>query len=271
VRIDLNTSITDAVAVSAGDLVSIVGAGGKTSLMYGLGHELAAAGNPVLMTTTTRIWRPDRRQAPRVVLGPETEATSGRIAGAIEASGPVLAALEESRSEGTAAKLKGFSPEYVEELYNGCSQWTIVAECDGAMGKSLKVPRDHEPPMAPSTSVFVVLVGVDCLGRSIGDDSIFRPPDICRVTGCSPDATVDEDLVAEAVLSRKSYLGRKPPGARMCVLLNKVDPRIIDGQRSMAGGGVALNLALKLKQSAAVERVCLGSLKDPGRRFLVVR
>ena len=147
----------DALGVSAGDLVSIVGAGGKTSLMYGLGHELVAAGKPGLLTTTTRIRRPDRHQVPRVVLGPETEATAGRIAEGIRSSGSVLAALEESDS-----KFKGFSPGYVEELYNGCRQWTVVAECDGAMGKSLKVPREHEPPMAPSTSVFVVLVGVDC-------------------------------------------------------------------------------------------------------------
>lgn len=265
-RIDLKTSIIEALAVKAGDLVSIVGAGGKTSLMYGLGHELVAAGEPALLTTTTRIWSPDRRQVPRVVLGPETEATAGRIAGGIRESGSVLAALEESDS-----KLKGFSPEFVEELYNSCRRWTVVAECDGAMGKSLKVPRDHEPPMAPSTSVLVVLVGVDCLGRSLSDDLIFRPSDVGEVTGRSPDATVDEDLVAEAVLSKRSYLGRKPPGARMCVLLNKVDPQVLNGTPGKAGGGVTLDLALKLKQSAAVERVCLGSMKDPGRRFLVVR
>ena len=57
----------------------------------------------------------------------------------------------------------------------------------------------------------------------------------------------------------------------MCVLLNKVDPRVLDGAPGKAGGGSTLNLALKLKKNAAVERVCLGSLKDPGRRFLVVR
>ncbi len=257
----------DALGVSAGDLVSVVGAGGKTSLMYGLGHELVATGKPGLLTTTTHLRRPQRGQVPRVVLGPETEATAGRIAEGIRASGSVLAALEESNS-----KLKGFSPEYVEELHRGCSRWTVVAECDGAMGKSLKVPRDHEPPMAQSTSLFVVLVGVDCLGKSLSDDLIFQPSGISEVTGRGPDATVDEDLVVETVLSKRSYLGRKPPGARMCVLLNKVDPGVLDGASGKApGGGSALNLALKLKKNAAVERVCLGSLKDPGRRFLVVR
>jgi probable selenium-dependent hydroxylase accessory protein YqeC len=201
-----------------------------------------------------------------VVLGPETGATAGRIDDGIRTYGTVLAALEESGS-----KLKGFSPEYVEELYNGCRQRTVVAECDGAMGRSLKVPREHEPPMAPSTSVFVVVVGVDCLGRSLNDDLIFRASDVGRVTGRSPDARVDGDLVAESVLSKQSYFGRKPPGARMCVFLNKVDPQVLDEARGIAGGGAALNLALKLKKNAAVERVCLGSLKDPGRRFLVVR
>ncbi len=266
-RIDLKTSIIDGLGVSAGDLVSIVGAGGKTSLMYGLGEDLLASGKPVLLTTTTRIWRPERRRVPMVVLGPETSETAGRIADGIRSSGSVLAAREESDS-----KFKGFSPEFVEELHSGCRQWTVVAECDGAMGKSLKVPRDHEPPMAASTSVFVVLVGVDCLGKSLSDDLIFQPSSISEVTGRGPDAMVDEDLVAEAVLSKRSYLGRKPSGARMCVVLNKVDPEVLDGAMGKAApGGSALSLALKLKKNAAVERVCLGSLKDPGRRFLVVR
>jgi len=257
----------DALEISAGDLVSIVGAGGKTSLMYGLGHELLAAGKPALLTTTTRIRRPEGRQVPRVILGPETAETAGRIAAGIKASGSVLAALEESD-----CKFRGFSPEFVEELHSGCRGWTVVAECDGAMGKSLKVPRDHEPPMAPSTSVFVVLVGVDCLGKSLGDDLIFEPSSIAAITGGGPDARVDEDLVAETVLSKRSYRGRKPPGARMCVLLNKVDPELPDGAPGKAAPGLsALNLALKLKKNAAVERVCLGSVKDTGRRFIVVR
>ncbi len=265
-RIDLKTTIIDALGVSAGELVGIVGAGGKTSLMYGLGHEFLAAGRPVLLTTTTRIRRPERRQVPRVVLGPEAEETAGRIDRGIKESGAVLAALEE-----TDSKLKGFTPEYVEELYNSCRQWTVVAECDGAMGKSLKVPRDHEPPMAPSTRVFVVLVGVDCLGRRLDDDLIFRPLDIARLTGRGTGDTVDEQLVTETVLSEKSYLGRKPPGARMCVVLNKVSPETIEGGMGRAGKGSALSLALRLKKNPIVERVCLGSVRESARRFLVVR
>ena len=41
--------------VARGDVVSLIGAGGKTSTMVALAHELADEGWRVLVTTTTRI------------------------------------------------------------------------------------------------------------------------------------------------------------------------------------------------------------------------
>ncbi|MEL6149070.1 MAG: hypothetical protein AAFR56_05560, partial [Chloroflexota bacterium] len=43
--------------IQRGDVVAFVGAGGKTSAMIALGHELADMGWRVLATTTTKIGR----------------------------------------------------------------------------------------------------------------------------------------------------------------------------------------------------------------------
>ena len=49
-------------------VVSLVGAGGKSSLMYKLARELSDAGKSVLTTTTTKIFVPSKAQCEHVVL-----------------------------------------------------------------------------------------------------------------------------------------------------------------------------------------------------------
>ena len=59
-----------------GGVVSLVGAGGKTSLMFRLARELTKAGGTVLTTTTTKIFEPTPDQAARVILA---ESASGLL------------------------------------------------------------------------------------------------------------------------------------------------------------------------------------------------
>jgi probable selenium-dependent hydroxylase accessory protein YqeC len=266
VRIDLKTSLTGALGITAGDLVSIVGAGGKTSLMYGLGRELAAAGNKTLLTTTTRILYPRSDDAPVVVLGPEGDSMADEIGGRFGRTNLVLAGREKKE-----AKILGFAPAFVDRLRVKDPALTIVAECDGARGKSLKVPEDHEPPVATSTSVFVVVVGADSFHRPLDSEAVYNPERVAAVAGVGLDAEVSEPVIIETVVSPESYLGRMPAGARLCVVINKVASDRLD-QYCFRGGGSVLSIGLGLKAHDAVDTVMLGSLRLTGRpTYLVLR
>ena len=50
-----------------GGVVSLVGSGGKTTLMFHLAREFASAGDSVLTTTTTKIYQPSQHQSTCVV------------------------------------------------------------------------------------------------------------------------------------------------------------------------------------------------------------
>jgi hypothetical protein len=52
------TSLCRGLALGKNGVISLVGAGGKTSLMFRLAHELSASGDTVLTTTTTKIYPP---------------------------------------------------------------------------------------------------------------------------------------------------------------------------------------------------------------------
>lgn len=265
-------------------LVSIVGAGGKTSLMYGLAREIARGGGAALVTTTTKIMYPEPAEAAEVVLGEETEATVDRIRCSLAqrssgAGSPAAGSLTRGRVAvaGKArldSKIAGFSPAFVDALHQANPTWTVIAECDGARGRSLKVPRAEEPPLAASTDLYVVVAGADCLGKPITAEEIFEPEAVARVAGVELSATVGAGVVAKSVLSGDSYVGRKPPRARCCVFLNKVGVEGFeqsgeDSERCRVT--CAFEAGLALKSHPEVERVVYGSLKLAGAAgFLVL-
>ncbi|MBW2707410.1 MAG: putative selenium-dependent hydroxylase accessory protein YqeC, partial [Deltaproteobacteria bacterium] len=62
------TSLRQALMLGDGGVISLVGAGGKTSLMFKLAHELSRTGGSVLTTTTTKILEPEPDQSSCVIV-----------------------------------------------------------------------------------------------------------------------------------------------------------------------------------------------------------
>lgn len=269
-RIDRQTSLCEALGIGPGDVVGIVGAGGKTSLMYRLVRELASRRVPVIATATTKIWEPAEGTMPDVVLGEGNASHIELLRGVVEARGFAL-----SGSSETGGKVIGHSPEFVDSMRRANPGWAIVAECDGARGRSLKVPEVHEPPLPSLTSVYIVVVGADCLGARVDSGEVYNPETVAGLAGVPVDAVVDDGVVAAAVLSPDSYLGRRPRNSNMFVLLNKVNP----GEAFPGGiecgpveGNPVVSLANRLASSDAVRGVVLGAVGEAGRKdFAMLR
>jgi probable selenium-dependent hydroxylase accessory protein YqeC len=267
VNIDLGKSFSGALGISAGDLVSIAGAGGKTSLMYTLARELAGAGGRVLLTTTTKILDPKGAEGARVLVGPEDADTMAQVRAGLEAGSPVIAGRGRKQS-----KIIGFSPWFVDALHSQAQPVTVVSECDGAMGKSLKMPRGWEPLLPSATTAYVVVIGADCLGRPLGPETVFQPEAVAGLAGIDPGAEVNVRLVARILLAPDSYVGRTPEGVRCSVFINKWDAVHVDAtaKHGASEQDPAMALALALKGAAGVERVVLGSLKLGNRNPIMV-
>ncbi|MGD8444111.1 MAG: hypothetical protein PVI94_11495, partial [Desulfobacterales bacterium] len=61
-------SLREGLMLEGGGVVSLVGGGGKTTLMFKLARELSMTGESVLTTTTTKIFEPSLDQAGGVIL-----------------------------------------------------------------------------------------------------------------------------------------------------------------------------------------------------------
>jgi len=139
-------------------VVSFTGAGGKTSLIYRLAAEAAAAGRYVLIVTTTHMFEPQQYG----VLGRDAAAIIARLA----ADGIVVAGVPDGQG-----KIGFIGQDCYDQV---CPHADLVlVEADGSRRLPLKVFGPHEPVLPDNTDVVVCVAGLAALGQAL-DQVCFR-------------------------------------------------------------------------------------------------
>ena len=206
--------IADRLGLAKRELIAIVGAGGKSSLLRQLGIELAS-GASVILTTTTKMGA-DQVSHPAVWTTASAEIDTA-LRAARSARQPLFVA-----SQRIGEKVVGIEPETLDDLFvSGISDY-IAVEADGARRRTIKAPASHEP-VIPLRSTFVIVVAS---ARAIGhpvEEVAHRPERFAEVAGIgtSDRLTVEH---AAAVLVHPSG-GRKnvPPHAQLRYVITPSD------------------------------------------------
>lgn len=247
----------EALGLTGGGVICLVGAGGKTSLMFRLASEFAAAGESVLTTTTTKIMMPTPKQSAQVVLANSSKSVLARARILLANNRHISAAS--TRLANFPGKLTGFPPAFVDEIWeSGLFRWIIV-EADGAAKKPLKVPADHEPVIPSSSKYIIGVVGLKALGNPLCEDWVFRHDRYSRITGLLPGEPVTEASVVAAVLHEKGVFKDASPPARKILFLNAVDsPRGVEAAKAIA------NALLTADRGPVIEKIVVGKpLENP--------
>ena len=240
---------------AAGGVISLVGAGGKTTLMFRMARELAAAGETVLTTTTTRIYRPGGEQSREVVVAAPSDALADLAVRLRKGRRHVTAAAGYRPESG---KLVGFSPSTLDAIReSGLFRWILV-EADGAAHRPLKAPAAHEPVIPSCTDWVIGVVGLDAVGKPMTSRWVFRPERFSALTGLSVGGPVTSEAVAAALLHPDGILKGLPPKAARCVFLNKAE---LPGARQAAR---AVCTALIRCAWGPVERILIGTAAQTG-------
>jgi probable selenium-dependent hydroxylase accessory protein YqeC len=214
------TSLRYSLGLKRGGVISLVGAGGKTALMFRLARELAAGGDRVLTTTTTKIRLPTRRQSTLVMVSDSVEHFLQR-AGRVSKRLPHVTAAQ--RFVHFHHKLKGFSPGAIDRIWqSGFFRWIIV-EADGAAGKPLKAPAAHEPVIPDSSHWLIATVGLSAVGKPLNAQWVFRPQLVSALTGLSANSAVSASAVAKMCLDHDGMLKNAPRQAKRFIFLNQAD------------------------------------------------
>jgi probable selenium-dependent hydroxylase accessory protein YqeC len=208
--------------LSPGGVTALVGAGGKTTLLFALARALAGAGKTVLTTTTTKIYPPSRAQSPKLILS-RSPVTICRIARELrQKTFHVTAAAGRIRTPG-GTKLSGLSRETVDALTDMRCFDHILVEADGAAGRPMKAPASGEPVFPESTTGAIAVAGLLCIDKPLTSEFVHRPDIFTQLTGCRPAAPVTPAHVAAVLTHENGLFQGCPESANRTAYLSPTD------------------------------------------------
>jgi len=211
--------LTEAFDLRPAEVISLVGGGGKTSLMYKLARELSQTGKKVVSTTTTRILEPTPEESPCLIVEEDEERLLSRLQEELGRCGHVTAA----RFKPDGGKLKGLLPETVDKIAGMKLADYIINEADGAARKPIKAPNATEPVIPSSTTLVVAVVGMDALNAHLSQEIAFRPELITRLTWLPEGGIITREVIATLVTNKRGIIQNTPESARIVPFINKTE------------------------------------------------
>ena len=233
--------------------VNFVGGGGKTSLILRLLDEYAES-VPVVYTTTTRIHPPHPSEGLVVISSDNDEYLALMLerAVAIWSCGRRFVVTHLSNAPDL---LRGVDRDFAGRLDPGLIP-VVLNEADGARSMSLKMPREGEPVLLTDANYLVPVIGLDCLNRPLGPETLFRWEYAARRFNLKAGTVLTPEVAASVLLHPAGVCKDWNPGTHIVPFINKADAESDDEAAH------ALAIALLKNGTYPVDRVVWGSLKN---------
>lgn len=170
--------------------ITLIGAGGKTTLLYALSTALAQKEN-TLLTTTTHIMEPQDLPGAVLITKEDRDAlatafrTSRLVALGIPVSKNRFCSNAHVSSDLSSASPKTATPKWASPSLSFLRKIRdipsrIVCKGDGSRRLPVKIPREGEPVFFPGTDTVIGVIGLSCLGQSARDCLFGWDPDVTR-------------------------------------------------------------------------------------------
>lgn len=165
-------------------VISIAGAGGKTTLMFSLAKKLPGV---VVTTTTTKV-------SEKQILTAEEQA----VISDLDHAEPRKSIWVSPSLQPQNGKIHGCNAMEFDKIAEICRKkgWILIAETDGAARRHLKAPADHEPVIPEQCNVCFSLAGLDTIGLPLNDRTVHRPEIFAALTGIKPGQRISANNIA---------------------------------------------------------------------------
>ena len=162
-------------------IISVVGSGGKTTLIKKLAARYRSEGKTVLITTTTHM-----------LIEKDTLLTddAGVIMQALKETGCVMAGIPDGE------KFKALSRKTFDAVCT-CAD-VVLVEADGSKGLPLKAHLPHEPVIPACANQVIQVVGLSGLGTPI-KEAVHRPERFAELCGCTVEDLATPERVAKVL------------------------------------------------------------------------
>jgi len=245
-------SLSEALGLKAREMISLTGAGGKTTLMFRLARELFIEGKKVITTTTTKILEPSEDESLHLFVSEDEEKVKEFVDRHLDEYGHITLAKERIGR----GKLRGISPELADSLWNLYDIDVLIIEADGASGRPVKAPREGEPVIPSNTTLVVAVLGLDGVEKELNDQNVFQASRVSKLTGIPEDEKMTEEGMALLTTHPEGLFKGAPNSSRLAAFLNKVD--IPDG----VAKAKKITRNIFEKKDVKIDRVILGQLKS---------
>jgi molybdenum cofactor cytidylyltransferase len=240
--------LSDALRISPRLSCAFVGAGGKSALMGRVAAELGAE-LPVVLSTTTRIALHQRQLATdHLILQDKVELPALRPF--LESPGTILLTGRVAPGE---PKWLGLDPSILELVRKLVSQagGVLLVEADGARGKSIKAPAEHEPVIPAFSDLVVLVAAIDVVGQPIRSPLVHRPQRVAALLGGEDGTLLTPTAIGQLMTSPEGGLQSVPRAAEVRAALNKVE--------SASGDADARQIAAQVLKESRVRAAVLAS------------
>ncbi len=219
-------------------MLALIGAGGKTTTLFRLAHELFEEGKKVLVTTTTKISKPAKPHVHKLYFAQELDAVLGELS---RIKDPMVVAVGHGLDD--AGKLAGLPPEWFPPLVRSETVDWVLIEADGAAMKPFKVPLEHEPVVPESCPVTVWVMGMKALGQPLDTQHVHRAERAGELLGVKLGTPLTEAHILRLAEHPAGCFKGVPRNSRTITLINQADTaEEIEKARSLGRGLLRLGM-----------------------------
>ena len=200
------------------ECISIVGAGGKTTVMQELSKELKQLGKRIVVTTTTKIYMPEKGHYDDCMISMDDHELVEFAEGITNPGIYLIGSCVDSDK-----KLWGIDQENIERLYAMDHIDYILVEADGSKRKPIKAPSEKEPVVPKCTTILLGLIGLDSIGMTLDEEHAHRAEVLAELCSCPLGTTIDAAVAACLIESKQGLFKSAPSASKKIVVLNKAD------------------------------------------------
>lgn len=206
-EIVLESCLSELIDIKNGDIISVVGSGGKTTFIYNLAKELRK--EKVLISTTTKMLCPEENQVDYFFCSSEHDEVNikkGRTFIAGEK-------INQNKISGDISLIKKYMSSFDYVLF----------ECDGSKTKPLKAWNETEPVILNETTKTIGILPLHIVGEKVTEENIHRLEIFNSMFKTKIGDEITLDVIAEIITNPKGLF--KDSVGEKILFLNRINDK----------------------------------------------
>lgn len=207
-------NLIDTFKINNKDIITIIGAGGKTSLMFSA-SSLLRNDYKVLVTTTTHIYVPDNNLYDKIIMLTHFENENYNNILQNNKNGVYVIGSHIVNN----SKIKGLTFDMLDKITPYFD--VVIIEGDGSKEKSLKGWNDNEPVIYPKSTKTIGIVDISSIGIDINEENIHRVDKFLEIINDYSNNKVNIEHLEKLILNEKGLF--KFSKGEKILFINKVE------------------------------------------------